>query len=467
MTLVIEDLQWEQLEATIGPLRLPRAYCPTEPNVKQDWFLRRDELEVFFGGAAGPGKSWGLLQSALQYVDVLGYHALLLRPTLTEFEQPGGLIEVSHDWLDQTDAWWHGSERRWRFPSGASISFGYLANRADLRQYKGGGYSFCGFDELTGFTEGLYRAMFRVLRQAAVGPLEHVPLRMRSASNPGDIGHTWVKARFINPASRADGAVFVPATIHDNPHLDYVNYLKSLAHLDPVDRERLIRGDWDVMEEGGKFKREKFRVVMPHEVLPAVKDVRYWDLAATEPSQANPDPDWTIGLRLQLDREGTFTVVNIVAGRWNDTRVEREVRQTAEVDGRGIPVYIEKDPGQAGKAQLSNYARRVLQGYPCRAGSTRINGVNAAKEVRSRAVAAAVGNDLVQIVEGPNLILFFDQVTMFPNAGTHDDCVDALSGAYNAITAGGGTGRGSSSVPRGRIGDVQARPLPGRSAPLR
>lgn len=453
----LDDVAWETLEEALGPLRLPRAYCPLEPTPKQEWYLRRDELEAFFGGAAGPGKSYGLLMASLQYVDVPGYHGLLLRPSLGEFEQPGGLIEASHDWLDTSDAYWNGTKRSWTFPSGASIRFGYLATPADVKIYKGPSYSFCGFDELTSFPEGLYRAMFRVLRQAKGGYLDEIPLRMRSASNPGDIGHQWVKSRFIERATRDPQAVFVPATIHDNPHLDYDAYLLSLAHLSPIDRQRLIDGDWDVTEEGGKFKRDDFRIVAPDEVAPAVSSLRYWDLAGSEVSAAYPDPDWTVGLRYEVDANGTFTVRHIVRGRWQDDRVEQTVRRTAEEDGRAVPVYVERDPGQAGKAQLANYKRRVLQGFACHEGLTRIQGANAAKEVRARPVAAAVGNGLVQIMETcPNLLEFLDEVSIFPN-GAKDDCVDALSGAHNAITGRAAGRRGTSSVPQGRIPRVGDR----------
>lgn len=437
------DYDWDVLADQLGPLHLPREYCPIEPNVKQEWFLRRDELEVFFGGSAGPGKSWGLLMAALQYVDHPGYHALLLRPSLTEFEQPGGLIEVSDNWLGTSDAFWHGSKRSWTFPSGATIRFGYLSNTGDLRQYKGPSYSFCGFDELTGFRETLYRGMFRVLRQAK-GRLDDVPLRMRSASNPGDVGHGWVKSYFIEEASRNKGAVFVPATIQDNPDLDYDAYLKSLSHMSPIDQMRLINGDWDVMEEGGKFNREDFNVIDTHEMERSVKAVRYWDLAATEPSATNTDPDYTVGLRLDKDAAGKFTIRDIVRGRWSEDVVERKVRQTATEDGRGVDVYIEQEPGASGKSLLGYYKRQVLQGYVCYSGL--VNSGN--KEVRSRPAAAAVANGLVSIVRGENLIPFLDEASMFPN-GEHDDCVDAFSGAHTAITR--STGRVSVAGPRGRI----------------
>jgi predicted phage terminase large subunit-like protein len=452
----VEQEVWEAASELVGPLRLPRAFCPAEPTAKQEWFLRRDELEVFFGGAAGPGKSFGLLMAALMYVDVPGYDALILRTVLQDHKKPKALIPTSHDWLGGTGATWNGSEYQWTFPSGATLSFGYIRTIADLSHFKGPAYAFVGFDELTEFDEQVYRGMSRVLRDPPeMAPGVYVPLRKRSASNPGGPGHSWVKSRFIDAASRAREAVFVPATIRDNPHMNYEEYLESLAHLDPVDRMRLINGDWDVMEEGGKFNRHKIVVIDRDAKPPAQKAVRYWDLAGTVPTPTNTDPDWTVGLRLEVDAAGTFTIVDIVRGRWDDSEVQEVVQATASQDGHGVPVYVEQDPGQAGKAQLNHYKRHVLSGYACHAGLTRIDGKSAAKEVRARPAAAAVGNGLVQIVRGANQIEALDELAIFPN-GNHDDIVDAFSGAHNALTS-SGTGRGGTSVPRARIPGVQSR----------
>lgn len=125
----IQQQAVEPLLELIGPLRL--RYCPLEPTPRQEAFLRLRQLEVLFGGAAGGGKSIALLIAALQYGDVPGYHALLLRPSLTEFELPGGLIEIAHDWLASSKAQWSGEGRTWRFPGpgrtgsgGASLRFG-------------------------------------------------------------------------------------------------------------------------------------------------------------------------------------------------------------------------------------------------------------------------------------------------------------------------------------------------------
>jgi phage terminase large subunit-like protein len=216
---------------------------PHNPSARQRQFLDLNCLEAFYGGAAGGGKSEALLMAALQHVDKPGYAALILRKDTQRLALAGGLIPRSHEWLhDQAD--WNAGRRQWTFPSGATLSFGYLAHPLDKYRYGSSEFQFIGFDELTEFAEEDYLFLFSRLRKA--GSLD-VPLRMRSASNPGGIGHGWVKQRFVGQKSER---AFIPARIADNPGLSEREYRRSLAHLPPVLRERLMNGDWSVMEEG-------------------------------------------------------------------------------------------------------------------------------------------------------------------------------------------------------------------------
>jgi hypothetical protein len=73
----------------IGGLRLRN--CPIRPTAKQEALLRLFGPEVFYGGAAGGGKTVALLAAAAQFTDVPGYDGLLVRPTLAELERPGGV----------------------------------------------------------------------------------------------------------------------------------------------------------------------------------------------------------------------------------------------------------------------------------------------------------------------------------------------------------------------------------------
>lgn len=218
---------------------------PHTPTVKQAAFLLLREREALYGGAAGGGKSEALLMAALQYVDRPNYAALLLRRRLTDAALPGALLARAHEWLLGTDATWKEAERTYCFSSGARLTFGYLDQPKDRFRYQSSEFQFIGFDELTQFTEIEYTYLFTRLRR----PLDSdVPLRMRSASNPGGVGHDWVRRRFLTEG-RQFGRVFIPATLADNPHLHREEYGKSLAELDPTTRAQMLEGDWEAGDE--------------------------------------------------------------------------------------------------------------------------------------------------------------------------------------------------------------------------
>lgn len=244
---------------------------PQHPTERQALFLSLDDArEVFYGGAAGGGKSSCLLMAALEYVHVKGYSALLLRRTYADLSKPGALMDRAHQWLRGTDAKWNEQKKQWTFPNGATLTFGYLETENDKYQYQGAEYQFIGFDELTQFTESAYTYLFSRLRRLEGAG---VPLRMRAASNPGGVGARWVQERFVpddftpemalepivfwKEGVNAEGSTvrraFIPARISDNPHLDRVEYEQSLNELDAVTREQLLKGDWQVRERGNVY----------------------------------------------------------------------------------------------------------------------------------------------------------------------------------------------------------------------
>src|SRR5579872_5956543 len=103
-----------------------KAYWPNLATCsqKQAAFLLLPNQEAFFGGAAGPGKSDALLASALQYVDVPGYSALILRRTYGDLALPGAIMSRAREWL-YGKAHWHDKTYTFSFPSGATLTFGY------------------------------------------------------------------------------------------------------------------------------------------------------------------------------------------------------------------------------------------------------------------------------------------------------------------------------------------------------
>ncbi len=240
------------------------------PQPVQAEFMARIEYECLYGGAAGGGKSDALLCEALRQVDIPNYRGILFRRTYPELE---GLISRSEELYKMAypKARYNTSEKRWVFPSGARIFFGYMQYEKDWKNYQGKAYDFIGFDELTHFTRNQYMRIMG--RNRPTGPGTRVYIR--ATANPGGVGHAWVKDRFIDvapPRTRIkasyrvktpDGRdktivrtrIFIPATVFDNQKLldNDPNYLGTLASLPEADRNAMLYGDWDTFT-GKVFK---------------------------------------------------------------------------------------------------------------------------------------------------------------------------------------------------------------------
>jgi predicted phage terminase large subunit-like protein len=389
-------------------------YIPFEPTSRQAAFLMRSEhLEGFYGGSARGGKSFCLLMAALQYVSEADYAALLLRRTYTDLTLPKALMDLADNWLINTDAVWHEKRKTWVFPSGSTLSFGYLESERDKYRYKSSDFNMIGFDELTGFTESKYTYLFSRLTRPVNSTL---PLRVRSASNPGDLGHSWVKARFITPTKeelKKDNIFFQPAYLEDNPY-----------RLDPVSRQQLRFGNWDVEITGNLFKRESFDIIPS---VPYGIQVRYWDPAASEPKKGQ-DPDWTVGALLSTSN-GQYYIKSIVRFQKTPAEAEKIIKQTAQIDGIETKITMEQEPGASGLIAIDHYARDILQGYA-------FTGIKStgSKVVRAQPFSAAVENGNVKICKDCQWIedMLYELVA-FPTKGIHDDIVDALSGAFTQL----------------------------------
>lgn len=402
-------------------------YCPEEPSITQKVFLRSYAIEALFGGAAGGGKSSALLMSALQYVDVPGYSAILFRKTYADLALPGALMDRFRSWISNYDeVHWNNNTYIATFPSGARISFGYLNNTNDYLRYKGSEFQFIGMDEVTEIRESDYRYLFSRLRRPSTGELSKVPLRMRAASNPAP---NWVRQRFI-VEGQDSGRIFVPSMLTDNPGIDADSYRQALSALDPIERRRLEMGDWWATTLGTLFDRTNFVVIDSHEVpqvLSSARAVRFWDLAASEPTSSNPDPDYTVGTLMLFD-QGIAYVLDVRRHRVKNEKVEQLIAQTAYEDGHSVAIRMEQEPGSSGKALIDQYARYVLPGYD-------FQGIRSTgdKLTRSRPFAAAVANGNVRVVRGPWLTEWFDEFSSFPEACDHDDQVDSAVGAFSFL----------------------------------
>jgi predicted phage terminase large subunit-like protein len=243
-----------------------------KPTPKQAAFLMLPHREAMFGGAAGSGKTVVLAMLALQYADVPGYNGIVFRRTLVESELGGAVLDVLWNWLSPRigrggDVSYNGSSYTFTFLKyGTSLTMAYLKNEYDHERYKGTSFQTIIFDELTDFVEDQYLFLNRSLRRSAT---LNIPLRIRSATNPGGAGHQWVKTRFqirkCTDCCLKDGIwrghnpdyAFMQAKLVDNPHLDQTSYTLSLNNMSTIDRLRMKDGDWDI-SEGARFKPDWF-----------------------------------------------------------------------------------------------------------------------------------------------------------------------------------------------------------------
>lgn len=461
----LKPAQREALLAKMMP-RIVEPYMAHIPHPKQQVFLTLSCREAMYGGAAGGGKSDAVLMAALQYVDVPGYSALILRRTWPDLNAPGAILDRARTWLAGTDAQQKDGGRLWVFPSGAKLSFGYMQRDQDKYKFQSAEYQFIGFDELTHFEESPYLYLFSRLRRPDLVCLNcsnavrkyptgwahtgrsagercnnifpdpkvieqypasdrdgmtifDIPLRMRSATNPGGIGNEWVKQRFVDPDTREADSVFVPARLNDNPSLDRDSYRESLSHLSVVDRERLENGDWEVAESGEFFQRGywKFRDQLTND--PKAERVRFWDMAGTEGGG-----DYTATCLLARLPDGTWEIEDIWRGQIAGAKQESLVLQYAQMDGRHVPIRMEQEPGSAGKNLIDHYQRRVLYGY-------NFDGERSTGSKTDRAYPVKVAAEKGHIAIVPNQFTrdFLNETDAFP-MGPNDDMVDALSGAF-------------------------------------
>jgi len=401
-----------------------------KPTPEQAEFYMCEAEDVLFGGQAGPGKSEALLVAALQYVDVSGYAALLLRRTYKDLSLPGALMDRAREWLIPKGVRWNGQEKTFTFPSGSTLTFGHIEHENDKFSYQGSQFDYIGFDELTQFTKTMFTYLHSRLRHEEGSS---IPSRMRAASNPGGIGEEWVYEYFVKP--REDGrqvgeTAYIPATLESNrENVDIEDYLKRLKKLDPVTRMQLMEGKWRVKPAGKMFARKKFRRIACQDA-PAIHDLdavaRIWDLAATEPSEGNVDPDWTRG-QLWGMKDGLMYLYEQESIRARPYGVETLIHETAKRDGQEVPIVIEQEPGSSGKSVIENYQR----GLP----SWAVYGdrPTGSKVTRARPFSASVDAGMVYIVDDGSWDVddYLDEVCVFPSEGYHDDQVDPGSAALS------------------------------------
>jgi Terminase large subunit, T4likevirus-type, N-terminal len=249
--------------------------------------------ELFYGGAAGGGKSDFLLGDFLQDVPTYGrnWTGILFRRTYNELEE---LIRRSREIFPVSGASWHEQAKTWTWNNGAQLRMRYVERDADATRYQGHAYTWIGWDELTQWpTDYAYRFLRGRLRSAHDVPTK----RIRSAANPGGVGHHWVKAYFVDPAPGGyepifdpvtkARRIFIPAKLRDNKILlssdpTYADRLRGLSSSAMV--RAWLEGDWTVIE-GAYFDCWRYdkHVVEPFDVPASWARFRAMDWGSAKP----------------------------------------------------------------------------------------------------------------------------------------------------------------------------------------
>ena len=424
----------------------------------------------FYGGAAGGGKSYGMILETLRHYDNPAFSGVVFRKERPQITNPGGLWDETKKLYPHFAATPNIQHLKWSFPSGATVQFSHLFLETDVLNWQGAQIPFIGFDEVTHFSKDQFFYMLSRLRSTS-----GVPGYVRATCNPDP--DSWV-AEFIEwwidqesglpypersgklrwfvrdgdeiiwadsreelekahgKDSHPKSVTFISAKIEDNKILmsKDPSYLSNLKALSRVERAKLLDGNWKVRKGGGAvFQRSWFEIVdsLPPNI---VRRIRYWDRAATEPTPQNPNPDWTAGVKLFKDGNGIYYVAHVERFRGTPLKVKTRIGNIASVDTRQCMVGIEGDPGQAGKFESDDYVRSpALSGYVVKVFPARVD-----KLTRALPASAAAENQTIKILRGSWNEAFLAELEAFDGEGkVKDDQVDAFSGAFNALSTAG------------------------------
>lgn len=236
-----------------------------KPTKRQEQFLALPDTidEALYGGAAGGGKTDALLMLPI----VRGFYkeprfkGIVFRRTFPELEHE--IIERSHFWYRDCGGVYNQDRKQWKFTSGAIMRFGHVEYESDCRKYDSDEYNYMAFDELTSFTFYIYNYLSSTRLRSSSSRL---PAIARAGTNPGNIGHAWVRDRFVEVKDSSGNLVpygtllidkvtgtkriFIQSLLSDNPHIteNDPNYSKKLMNLPEAERRAKLEGEWGTFE---------------------------------------------------------------------------------------------------------------------------------------------------------------------------------------------------------------------------
>ena len=428
----------------------------------QEKFLSSDADIVIYGGSAGGGKTYSLLLDFLRHYNNRDAGAVCFRRTSPQVRNEGGLWDTSRKIYGAIGAEPKETILQWKFPSGGKLKFAHLEHEKNVLDWQGSQIPIIYFDELTHFSEKQF--FYMLSRNRSISSIKPY---VRATTNPSS--KSWVRKLidwYLLPDGQADfsksgvvryfiridsklvwGATakelqkkypesipksftFIPAKLSDNKILmkQDPSYLANLQALSRFERMQLLDGNWNVEETAGLFfKKHYFTEIDAAPKI--VNSVRCWDRAATEWTEGDKgDPDFTVGVKLGVDADGLYYIMDIIRERYSALKVEKLICNTAKQDGISCTVKGFQDPGGAGKNEIENFTR-MLAGFDVVSEKINVDKITSSKAISAQSEA---GN--VKVLKTcRNKDEFYYEAENFPE-GSHDDIIDALSGAFNYLS---------------------------------
>lgn len=326
-------------------------HIPYKPQPRQCKYHQAKEIdELLYGGAAGGGKSeatiWDSLKYGLQYP---GSRQVIFRRTFPDLQR--SIIMRTLQVYPKELCKYNQSKHEWSLINGSVIELAYWDNDSNYMNYQGAEYDVIRWEELTQFEERWYIYMLSRLRGS-----KPYPRAVKSTTNPGGVGHSWVKRRFIDigpheqihhihetddngtPLNDRDGKpvisrrIFVPANVYDNQALldNDPGYLTRLQMLPDNERKQLLEGDWDTFagQYFGEFSRA-MHVIEPFDIPHDWKRFCMMDEGYNDPF---------VCLWAALDREGNiFIYRELIKSRLLSSEQADEVKKRT---GEKIDYYV-------------------------------------------------------------------------------------------------------------------------------
>lgn len=437
---------------------------------------------TIIGGAAGSGKSYVMELAAARHVQPhrgldgklyrppAGFAAVFFRRTLKQIRVPGGLWDVARSIYPLLGGRPHGTDLEYLWLTG-KIKFAGLEHETSVLDWHGSQIPLLLFDELTTFLAKMFWYMQSRNRSACgIRPYTIASCNPDADSWVAELIAWWIEQ---DPASETYGLpiperagvlryftrqgdkliwgdtadevvaqvpglnammvnslTFIPGRLDENKILESRDptYRAKLMAMSRVERARLLGGNWKVRAVKGEvFKRNEATLldVMPTDI---VRIIRRWDLAASEPTDKRPSPDWTFGVKMGKRANGRYVVMHAEHVQKRSHQVRELVRRTAINDGPDVKIIVPQDPGQAGKDQVQSYAE-LLDGFDVE--EERETGK---KATRAEPFSAQWQANNVDVMRGPWNNEYFDQLEGFPDPTVHDDAVDASAGAHKALS---------------------------------